>query len=701
MRKFRSIALALLALAACSKQPSPPASFGVTDAMIASAPAGEWLTHGRDTGEQRFSPLTRINAGTAARLGLAWFHDLETARGQEATPLMHDGVLYVSTAWSMVKAFDAKTGALKWSYDPKVPRETLVRVCCDAVNRGVALYGDKVYVATLDGRLVALNAKDGAVAWSKLVVPNQTDYTITGAPRIANGLVLIGNAGAEYKARGSIAAFDHATGAEVWRFHTVPGNPADGFENEAMGRAAKTWAGKWWELGGGGTVWDAITYDPVTNLVLFGTGNAEPWNPAPTGRSGDSLYTSSIVAVNATTGEYAWHFQETPEDRWDFDSNAQITIAELNIGGKPRRVALHAPKNGYFYMLDVKTGAFISAGSFAPQNWTTGIDATTGRPAINPEARYEKTGKPFIGFPGAGGAHSWQSMSFSPKSGLVYIPVNLAAYPYAAAKGWKPSDIGFQTAQDSAAVSMPADPAARAGAMAATTGALVAWDPVAQKEAWRVSYPGPWNGGTLATAGNLVFQGDALGNINAYSADKGSRLWSFAAQTGVIAAPMTYSIDGEQYVAVMAGWGGVWDVATGILAHKSGNVRNISRLLVFKLGGTAKLPPPPPLARLPLDPPPFTGTVEQAALGAKHYGRYCSVCHGDAANAGGINPDLRRSAVLNDAADMKAVVIDGTLSQGGGNGMVSFKSALGASDAEAIRQFLIKRANEDKALGER
>ena len=500
MRLKLLAAICLLPLAACGKHGSAPVTEGVTDAMIAAAPEGEWLTYGRDLAEQRFSPLTLINDANVGQLGLAWSHDLETARGQEATPLMHDGVLYVSTAWSMVKAFDAKTGALKWEYDPKVPRETLVRACCDAVNRGVALYGDKVYVGTLDGRLVALDQKTGKVAFEKVVVPNQKDYTITGAPRVAKGKILIGAGGSEYKARGYLAAYDAQTGDELWKFHTVPGNPADGFENKAMEAAAKTWGNsKWWELGGGGTVWDSITYDPATNLVYFGTGNAEPWNPAANGREGDSLYTSSIVAVDADTGEYKWHFQETPEDRWDFDSDAQITAADLDVNGQKRRVVLHAPKNGYFYMLDAKSGQFISAGAFAPQTWTTGIDPKTGRPQINPEAKYEKTGKPFLSVPGAGGAHSWQPMSFSQKTGLVYIPANLAAMPYAAAKDWKPSDIGFQTGMDGALVAAPADKAAREGAKAATTGALIAWDPVKQKEAWRAEYVAPWNGGTLTT----------------------------------------------------------------------------------------------------------------------------------------------------------------------------------------------------------
>ena len=703
--RYTTIALAaLLPLAACNvtgtgtgdKAASAPATTGVTDAMIAAAPEGEWLSYGRDYNEQRFSSLTQVNDTTVKDLGLAWSADFETARGQEATPLMHDGVLYTSTAWSLVKAYDAATGKLLWSYDPKVPRETLVRVCCDAVNRGVALYGDKVFVAALDGRLIALNAKTGTEVWAKNIVPDQKSYAITGAPRIAKGKVLIGNAGSEYRARGSLAAFDPETGAELWRFHTVPGNPADGFENPAMERAAKTWSGKWWELGGGGTVWDSITYDPTTNLVLFGTGNAEPWNPAPMGREGDSLYTSSVVAVNADTGAYAWHFQETPEDRWDFDSNAQITLADLTIGGKQRHVALHAPKNGYFYVLDAKTGEFISAGSFAEQNWTTGIDAKTGRPQIAEAARYEKTGETFVSMPGALGAHSWQPMSFSPKTGLVYIPVNNAAFPYAAAKDWKPSAIGFQTGTDGGKVAMPADKAARDGAAAATTGALVAWDPVAQKAAWTVPYKGPWNGGTLATAGNLVFQGSAAGEFAAFSADKGAKLWAFPAQSGIIAAPMTYSIKGEQYVAIMVGWGGVWDLALGTLANKSGSVRNISRLLVFKLGAKGQLPPPPPSSKLVLDPPAFRGKPEQVAAGSDHYARYCSVCHGDAAVAGGLVPDLRHSGTINSPDAIRAVVIDGALKH---NGMVSFSSALKAEDVESIRQYLIKRANEDKALG--
>ena len=707
--KWVIVLVAALALAGCHRGGggnAPAASAeptsGVTDAMIAAADPNEWLTYGRDYGEQRFSPLTQISDANIGQLGLAWWAPLDTARGQEATPLEHDGTLYVSTAWSMVKAYDARTGALKWAYDPKVPRETLPVACCDAVNRGVALYGDKVYVATLDGDLVALNQKDGSVAWRKQVVPDRVNYTITGAPRVAHGKVFIGSGGAEYRARGSIAAFDWQTGKELWRFHTVPGDPSKGFESDAMKAAAKTWGGEWWKLGGGGTVWDAITYDPVNNLVIFGTANAEPWNPAANGRNkpggnaeGDNLYTSSIVAVNADTGEYAWHYQETPEDRWDFDSTAQITLADLTIDGQQQHVVLHAPKNGYFYILDAKSGKFLSATAWSQVNWSSGVDLKTGRPQVNPAALYDQTGKLWVSVPGAGGAHSWHPMSFSPKTGLMYIPANNAGFPYMAKKNWQPSALGFQTAQDSAAVALPAIQAVRDQTMAATTGALVAWDPVARKVAWTVPYKGPWNGGTLATAGNLVFQGTATEQFAAYSADKGQRLWTFPTQSGIIAAPMTYAIDGQQYVAVLAGWGGVWDIAPGLLAAKSGFPRNISRLLVFKLGGTGQLPPAPPLNKLVLDPPAVTGTPEQIAHGADVYGRYCSVCHGDAAIAGALNPDLRRSGALNSAEAFKTIVVDGALHSGG---MVSWKPVMTAQDAEAVRQYVIKRANEDKAL---
>jgi quinohemoprotein ethanol dehydrogenase len=667
--------------------------------LNANADVANWLSYGRTQDEQRFSPLGSVNESNVGNLGLAWSADFfDTPRGQEATPLVVDGILYTTTAWSTVKAFDAATGKLMWSYDPEVPRETLIKVCCDAVNRGAAVYGGKIFVATLDGRLVALDAHDGKVAWSVRTFPAESDFTISGAPRIVKGRVIIGSAGGEYHARGFISAYDTSTGKQVWRFYTVPGNPKDGFENAAMETAAKTWTGEYWKAGGGGTVWDSISYDPALNLIYFGTGNAEPWNgSARSPRGEDNLYTSSIVAIDADTGAYKWHFQETPQDRWDFDSAQQIILANLSIAGKDRRVVLHAPKNGFFYVLDAATGQFISGKPFLEGvNWASGLDPVTGYPNFNPAAFYDRTGVPFVSIPGAAGAHSWQSMSFSQKTGYVYIPVNIAAFPYKAAdKDWKPPVNGFKVGLDTAAIAMPANTAMREGAKAVTKGELLAWDPIAQKAAWRVPYRGPWNGGTLATVGNLVFQGTAGGEFVAYSADKGVRLWSFPTQTGVIAAPMTYSVRGEQYVAIMAGWGGVWDLNMGILADKSGTTRNISRLLVFKLGASGQLPPAPEPAKMVLDPPAYTGTAAQFAAGASHYARHCGVCHGDAAIAGGLIPDLRHSAMINKAADFSTVVIDGALQH---SGMVSFKADLTAEAAETIRQYVIKRANEDRIL---
>lgn len=692
-----ALALGSFALSGCG-----PTGAAVDDARLLAAgeDGANWLSYGRTYDEQRFSPLTDINDGNVGRLGLEWSADLDTARGQEATPIVVDGVLYVSTAWSMVKAYDAATGKPLWAYDPKVPRSKLVDVCCDAVNRGVAVYRGKVYVATLDGRLVALNADDGKVVWDRLTIPEGSHMAITGAPRIVKGKVLIGAAGAEYITRGYLGAYDAETGKPVWKFYTVPGDPSKPFEGKHLEAAAKTWAPDAWKTGGGGTVWDSITYDPKTDLVFFGTANAEPWNPAARGSAaGDSLYTASIVAVKPDTGEYVWHYQETPEDRWDFDSNQQIIVADIPVNGKSRHVILHAPKNGFFYVLDAATGQFLSGKPFATINWAKGLDPVTGKPIVNPEAKYEITGKAFVSFPGALGAHSWQPMSYSPKTGLVYIPANHAAQPYlATGKDWKPSELGMQLGIDFGPISMPADPAVRAAVASGTTGSLVAWDPVAGKARWTVQHIGPSNGGTLATGGNLVFQGTAGGELRAYSADTGKQLWSFPAQTGIIAAPISYSVKGVQYVAILVGWGGLYDLVTpGFLARKSGSVRNISRMLVFRIGGKASLPAAPPDAKLPLDPPPFNGKPEQVAGGAGIFANMCGTCHGDSAIAGGLNPDLRHSAALGNPKLWREIAHDGLLRD---NGMVGWSRNFTPDQIENVRQYVIKRANEDKALGE-
>lgn len=660
-----------------------------------SAQSGTWTSVGYSVSDQRFSPLDKITADNAGTLGLGWYHDLETARGQESTPLMVNGALYVSTAWSIVKAFDAKTGKVLWSYDPLVPKEVLVKACCDAVNRGVAYLDGKIYVGTLDGRLVALDAATGKPAWSVVTVDQSKPYTITMAPVIAGARVLIGNSGAEFGVRGYLSAYDAATGKLDWRFYTVPGDPSKPFENEALKTAAATWHGKWWEHGGGGVVWGGVSYDPALDLVYFGTGNGEEWEQqdrSPGG--GDNLYVSSILAVKASTGAYVWHYQATPGDEWDYDATQQLTLADLTLDGKQRQVVMQANKNGFFYVLDRKTGELISADAFTPQNWTTGIDRKTGRPIEKAEARYDKSGKLFINMPGPTGAHSWQPMSFSPATGLVYIPTQEVGFPFLADKNYEHKPQGFNTGLDFGDVAMPADNKIRAGALAGLKGYLLAWNPVQQKAAWRAEYPGPWNGGTLATAGNVVFQGSAAGQFLAYRADNGQKLWSFDAQTAVMAGPMSYSIDGEQYVAVLAGWGGAYALSPGVLAGKSGNEWNRSRLLVFKLGGTASLPALKPEPVAALDPPPSRADAKTLAEGGALFGRYCGVCHGDAAVGGHIVPDLRRSALLADDGWFD-VVLGGALKS---EGMVSWAPVIDHDQAAAIREYVIKRANEDKAL---
>jgi alcohol dehydrogenase (cytochrome c)/quinohemoprotein ethanol dehydrogenase len=669
-----------------------------------STPSGEWALKGQNGYEQYFSPLKEVNADNVARLGLAWHADLDTARGQEATPLMVDGVLYVSTAWSMVKAFDATNGKLLWSYDPKVPREVLAKVCCDAVNRGVAVAGGRVFVGTLDGRLVALDAKTGKEAWSEVTVDQSGYYTITGAVRVAKDMVLIGNSGAEYGVRGYLSAYDQATGKMRWRFYTVPrpdGKPDGAASDPVMAKARATWSdgGDWVKSGGGGTVWDAIVYDEAQNLVIFGVGNGNPWNYLLRSEGkGDNLFLSSVVAVNADTGAYAWHFQETPGETWDFTATQPITLADLTIDGKPRKVLLHAPKNGFFYVIDRTNGEFISGDKFVDHmNWATGVDPKTGRPIENPAARYYNSDVPFFSMPGAVGAHSWQPQSFSPETGLIYIPVNDAGFPYAAVapKDWEAKPRGMNVGVDMAKTAMPPIKEVRAGAMANTKGYLLAWDPVNRKEVWRAQHAGPSNGGTLATAGNLVFQGTAAGKFKAFRATDGKEVWAQDAQTGVLAAPMSYAINGKQYVAVLAGWGGVWAVAPGILSYTSGPVKNVSRLLVYALDGKDALPAVVAEKALPLDPPPLTADKATVAQGAGLYSRYCNACHGDAAISGGINPDLRHSATLASAEAWKTIVFDGALRE---KGMVSFANVADAKGVDSIRHYVIARAHEDLAL---
>ncbi len=662
----------------------------------ADAEPGNWMTHGRTYSEQRFSPLDDINPGTVAELGLAWYHDLDTDRGQEATALVVDGVMYVSTAWSKVRALDAATGALAWSYDPEVPGQKAVEVCCDVVNRGVAVWKGRVYVGTLDGRLIALDAATGVPAWSVQTTNPTEPYSITGAPRVFNDKVLIGNGGADFGVRGYVSAYDAHSGELVWRFHTVPGNPADGFESDTMAAAAETWNGEWWALGGGGTVWDAIVFDPELNLVYIGVGNGAPWNQgirSPGG--GDNLFLSSIVALDADTGEYAWHYQTTPGETWDYTATQPLILADLKIGGAERKVIMQAPKNGFFYVLDRKTGQLISGKMFAAVNWASGIDSVTGRPIENLQARQFGAAPVFV-IPGPGGAHSWHPMSFNPGTGLVYIPVQDAAFPFIDDPDFQSTTLGFNVGVDFNAASMPQIPAVKEQVFGGIKSYLLAWNPVAQEAAWRVAYPGPSNGGTLTTAGNLVVQGTAGGDLVIYRADNGDRLWSAHVQTGVLAGPVSYAVDGEQYFAVPVGWGGIYALAPGEIGLMSGRLGNRSRVVAYKLGGDAALPPATTPAPLAFDPPPRVADETTVAKGKSLYHRHCGTCHGDAAISGGLLPDLRASPAL-EGELWQSIVTGGKLTE---RGMVSFAGVLGPQDVEAVRAYVISRAHESIALAQ-
>jgi quinohemoprotein ethanol dehydrogenase len=688
------------ASAAHAQQARPPGetrAAWVTESRIrgASSEPQNWLTPGHDYGDTRFSPLRAIDADNVHRLGLAWYYDLDTHRGQEATPVVVDGVMYTTSAWSKVQAFEAATGKLLWQFDPKVPGRTAVHACCDVVNRGVAVWRGRLYLATLDGRLIALDARTGKPLWSVLTVDRRLPYTITGAPLVAAGHIIIGNAGAEFGVRGYVGAYDPLTGKPVWRFYTVPGDPAKGFESPLMAQAAKTWPTGWWKSGGGATVWNSFSYDPELDLVYFGTGNVQPWGRMPDGERADALLSASIVAIHASNGRYAWHYQTTPGDMWDYDATQTLTLATLRIAGRPRKVVMQASKNGYFYVLDRVTGALLSAKNFVPVNWASGIDPQTRRPRVNPEALYDVTGKVWVGQPGAGGAHNWQPMSYSPATGLVYIPAQELPFPYLLDRQFEPKVLATNMGIDQVTTSLPQDPKLKAQAFAGLKGYLSAWDPVAQREVWRADYKGPWNGGVLSTAGDLVFQGSAAGELVAYRARDGRRLWSFPAQTGVIAAPMTFAVAGKQYVTVLAGWGGVYPLVTGALAFKSGPVVNRSRVLTFALDGTAQLPP---AKALPISfPAPPSAPVDAALAveGARQYARRCGMCHGDAAVSGGLVPDLRHSAALRNDALWNAVVNGGVLES---QGMVSFRSALSPHEQAAVRAYLIKRAQEDYAV---
>ncbi len=698
--------LALIAVAAaagCSNEsPAPtepgasadakgPAVTEVVAARIVTADdeAQNWLSHGRTYDEQRFSPLDDINLESVGNLGLAWYFDIPTRRGIEATPIVVDGRMYVSGAWSIVYALDAATGEELWRYDPEVPKPWAQYACCDVVNRGVAAWGDSIFVGTLDGHLVSLDAATGDLNWRVDTIDRQPPYTITGAPRVVEGRVIIGNGGADMGVRGYVSAYDAETGELDWRFYTVPGNPADGFENETLKNAAETWTGEWWTYGGGGTVWDSMAYDPELDLLYFGVGNGSPWDRdvrSPDG--GDNLFLSSIIAVRPDTGEYVWHYQTTPGDSWDFTATQHIMLADLEINGETRKVLMQAPKNGFFYVLDRVTGEFIDAEPFVKVTWATGIDKETGRPIEVPGARYEE--QAFLMMPTGFGGHNWHSMAYSRNTRLVYIPAQDLPAIYMKEPDFEFTPGFWNGGTEFEGLHMPDDPAVVGEILASMSGQVIAWDPVEQREVWRYPHAGIWNGGMLATAGDLVFQGSLIGEFAAYNAASGERVWQYPAQTGIAAAPVSYAVGGEQHVAIAAGFGTLVPMFGG-KPLAAANFKNYSRVLAFKIGGEASLPAVEVTAKAPVpEPPDSDADAAMIAVGKDKYYERCVVCHGADVASGGVVPDLRYSSHDTFAA-WDGIVLGGAYQ---GRGMPAFGTIFSKEDGDAVKAFVIQEARK-------
>ena len=689
-----SVPLLVNSLASCiSYRPSAtPMAANVTQQRLlkGTEDTALWGTYGGSFNEQRFSPLKAINSQNVKDLGLAWFADYDTNQNQHGSPLYADGVIYVSTARNVVHAFDARNGNRIWTYNPMIAGERL-RYNLGFVNRGIAMWNGKIIMGTLDARLVAIDASTGKAVWDVDTVPASlglgdmtSKYSITMAPRVAKGKVFVGGSGGEYGVRGWIAAFDVETGKEVWRFWTVPGDPAkpdNAVSDDALAKAAKTWPERieYWKQGGGGTIWDATLYDPVTDLLYFGTGNGTPWNremrdPA----DGDNLYVASIVAVNPDTGEYVWHYQETPGDSWDYDAVGPMLTADITLDGRKQHVLIHPSKNGLMYVLDAKTGKVISGDPFTGVTWATGVDLKTGRPIEVPGARYET--EPFNIGPGAPGGHTWHPNAYSPETGLVYIPTweNYSAMaPQQRPANGPPPLVAFGGRIDRATL--------KPHNKQADNGWLQAWDPVARKAVWETPKGPRATSGVLATGGNLVFMGNSGGKqIAAYDAKTGAQLWTFDAQTAVYAAPITYELGGRQYIAASVGG----TVQGGYYAP------TYARMLVFAVGGTAKLPPNQPYTAPVINPPALTVGADVVARGGLAYEKNCSICHGaNGTQQRGTFPNLMVSPYLHSQEAFDQVVLQGIRAE---RGMGSFSKELQPQDAAAVRAYLISRANEVK-----
>jgi len=658
------------------------------DIINADQTPGEWLSHGRTYDEKRFSPLDQIHRDNVDGLGLTWQYATGNTRGMEATPIVADGIMYITTAWSRVAALDAKTGKLIWTYDPEVAGKKARDGCCDVVNRGLAIWGDTVFLGAFDGRLIALNKLNGKVIWSQQTTDPKKPYTITGAPRVVKGKVIIGNGGAEFGVRGYFSAYDALTGKLAWRFYTVPTQFQESNEGEHLSKARDSWSPQsLWETGLGGTVWDSFAYDSSLNLLYVGVGNASQYNRkqrSPGG--GDNLFVASILAVNPDTGKLVWHYQTTPAESWDYTATQHMILADINIKGEARKVLMQAPKNGFFYVIDRATGELISAKNYVPVNWASHIDIESGRPVETGIGDWSKTQRMLS--PAIVGGHNWHPMSYSDNTGLVYIPTIHTTYPYKPNSLYQYDPRGFNTGEDFAGLAATS-PDIVPGFCSPTR--LTAWDPVKQKQAWQVKFSRGISAGILSTAGGLVFQGTTDGALHAYSDSDGELLWSQSVNVGIMAPPITYTVDDEQYVAVLAGLGGSQGGHGDVLDNA-----NSGHVFVFKLKGNLT----PPNIALRDTQVKVQATVideESFSRGRSLYAVHCMRCHGFAAKSSGLYPDLRHSeqGVHN---IWKEIVIDGVFA---GKGMASFKDSLNGDDVNDIHGYVIRQAINSTALSHR
>lgn len=673
----RLLACASLVLlsAGCSEGGTDPAA----PASAETRPAGgDWPFHGRTPDEQRYSPLDQINSETVAGLGLEWTFDTGENRKHESTPIVVDGVMYLTAAWSIVHALDAVSGQRLWSFDPEVHRGWARYACCGVVNRGVAVSKGAVFVGSLDGRLIKLDAETGAKLWEIDTTGSKVHYTITGAPRVVKGKVIIGNGGAEYGVRGYVSAYDEGSGELLWRFFTVPGDPSEPFEHPELEQAAGTWSGEWWKVGGGGTVWDSMAYDAELDLLYVGTGNGSPWSRthrSPGG--GDNLYLSSILALDPDDGRLVWYYQTTPGDNWDYTATQHIMLADLEIAGEQRAVLMQAPKNGFFYVLDRATGELLAAEKYAEATWATHVDRETGRPVESASSDYDEA--PRIIRPSPGGAHNWEPMAFSQLTGLVYVPARDSASVYGLDAGFSYLVGDWNTGLRY----QGADYLALRDRSPEQIQFLLAWDPRAAREVWRVPLPaGVSGGGVLATAGNLVFQGDHAGRLSAYAADDGRLLWQAETSVGIMAPPVTYEVEGIQYLALVAG--------VAAQPVEIADRETLGRVFAFRLGGKTAVPDVPRRQVAALNPPPEFGDAAQKATGEKLYGRHCGRCHGRGTRARpGAIPDLRYAS-REVHRTWPAIVVGGARAS---RGMPAFTDVLSLEDAESIRSFVVGQAH--------